>query len=778
MEQLKLKQWFFRITAFKEALLEDLNSLTAQNRWPERVVRQQRHWLGKSTGARIKFTVQKGIEPAESSDAVQDNVEVFTTRPDTLFGVTYLALSTSHPLVQEAAIDSVELKSFLEQAKLLPPDSKVGYRLKNLSAVHPLSCLPSIQQALVNTTTVLPIYVAPYVLSDYGTGAVMGVPGHDTRDLAFWQLQSPAHRVPIVIHPADGAQPCHLSPPAENMSEAFTERGRLTALCGPYAGLESGLAGELIINDLIKCGVPAELTENWRLRDWLVSRQRYWGTPIPIIHCGKCGAMPVPDNQLPVELPTLEKPGQRQSGNPLQDIEWWVNTECPMCGGPAKRDTDTMDTFVDSSWYFMRFPDAQNSDELVSSDLAQRMLPVDTYLGGVEHAILHLLYARFIYKFLASEGIVPRSGGNSRVPAEPFRQLVSQGMVHGRTLSDPVTGRFLRPEEVELSDTSEPVIKATGLKPAITWEKMSKSKYNGVDPLQCIERFGADAMRAHILFAAPVSEVLDWDEEKIVGIQRWFHRIIRLVDSVRGSIRPSALELVESTHRHGSSHNPEVVELLHDDEIESALTINDTINSISHTFEHNLYALNTAVSDLIKLTNTLLAMPPVSLPVHERNSIPAATITSGGSVYFSVQYTGLSALLRMLAPIAPAFAEECWEKLHTNALDDGGVVPSIFESTWPQSIFDTSLASRLAQQRKTMVCAVQVNGKLRFSIAIPALSNIDASGNGQYSSKEEFFAEKLLESELGRYWLTVKNDWEKRKRMIVVQGGKLVNIVY
>src|SRR5436305_883343 len=212
-------------------------------------------------------------------------------------------------------------------------------------------------------------------------------------------------------------------------------------------------------------------------------------------------------------------------------MDWWVNTACPSCKGPARRDTDTMDTFVDSSWYFMRFPDAENEKEFVSKTIAERMLPVDTYLGGVEHAILHLLYARFIYKFLTSEGIVPQEGDRHAVPAEPFRQLISQGMVRGKTFSDPSTGRFLRPDEVEGHDTAEPRIKSTGGTPAITWEKMSKSKYNGVDPLACMNKYGTDAVRAHILFAAPVTEVLDWDEEKIVGIQRWFHRIRRLVST-------------------------------------------------------------------------------------------------------------------------------------------------------------------------------------------------------------------------------------------------------
>ena len=774
VEQVKLKQWFFRITAFQEALLNDLDVLANQGRWPERVILQQRHWLGKSTGAKLKFAIRT---ETSSTKMAFEEVEVFTTRPDTLFGVTYLALSMNHPFIQEAARHSAELRFFLNQSKSLPSDSKAGFRLANVTAKNPLLELPTIDTLPGDAASALPIYAARYVLDEYGTGAVMGVPGHDSRDLAFWLAQNPKHHVPHVVSPAKKEYSTNLMPPASVLNEAYTGPGSLTSLCGPYAGLDNAQAGRQIIADLKTRGKSADFVDNWRLRDWLVSRQRYWGTPIPIIHCRKCGAVPVPENELPVELPPLERSNQGQSGNPLQNIKWWVNTLCPNCGASAKRDTDTMDTFVDSSWYFMRFPDAENGQELVSEEVAMRMLPVDSYLGGVEHAILHLLYARFIYKFLAGEGLVPQAPGEHEIPAEPFRQLISQGMVHGKTFSDPLTGRFLRPDEVEGSETPEPIIKATGAAPAITWEKMSKSKYNGVDPLNCMNKYGTDAVRAHILFAAPVTEVLDWDEEKIIGIQRWFHRVRRVVDVTCRTMAPLDLGAADLSHRHSifrRVNNSTFLESLNDEEVETFLLIHQSIMSTTQTLENNISALNTSVSDLIKLTNGLTAI----LPKDNHESQLTVTRHTESLVRPSITYFGLSALLRMLSPIAPAFAEQCWEDLHVGQGKADQAVASILECAWPESTLDVSLATSLAQRRKTMTCAVQVNGKLRFTLDVPVPSTNSASASQQRMTRDGFLADKLLESDQGRYWLTEKNNWANRKKMIVVQEGKLVNIVF
>lgn len=658
------------------------------------------------------------------------DVHVFTTRPDTLYGVKYIALSMSHPLVTQIAQSDPGLQQFLDRRASFPPDSKEGFELP-LRAFSPLSPLQH------ENAEGFPVFAAPYVLDDYGEGAVMGVPGHDARDLAFWKQHKSSQPIPIVIAPS-ASRDSGLSLDASKVTEAYTDHGILTSLCGQYAGLASRDAGAQIVDDLKQRGL-AEPVETWRLRDWLVSRQRYWGTPIPIIHCPSCGTVPVPFDDLPVELPPLEGSIYGQTGNPLDKIDDWVTCTCPKCHGAAKRETDTMDTFVDSSWYFMRFPDPHNDAEPFSSE-STNMLPVDTYVGGVEHAILHLLYARFIYKFLCREGLIPGDAGHQ----EPFQQLIAQGMVHGKTLSDPETGRFLLPGEVGY-DGDAPVIVATGQQPTITWEKMSKSKHNGVDPSTCIDKFGADATRAHILFAAPVSEVLQWDEEKIVGIQRWFGRIHRLVaDLMAAPVEPERFKGVPPRGGWG--------ELL-DVDAQALLLTQHTIRSVSHTFENDMYSLNTVISDLIKLTNGLY-------DIKVENMTPW------------VAYDTATALLQMVAPIAPAFAEQCWEDLL-------GEDParSIFDSGWPESLLSPHDESQLVSRRKSMVCAVQVNGKLRFTAHVPASTSANAQAKTP-KEREQQILQAVLETDEGRLWLTEKNDWDRRKRVVVVGGGKLLNVVF
>ncbi|KAI9825629.1 MAG: Leucyl-tRNA synthetase, mitochondrial [Thelocarpon impressellum] len=497
VEKIRLKQWFFRITAFRDALLEDLDPLGKDGMWPERVLSMQRNWLGKSTGARVKFPIDC------TTDRILDTVvQIFTTRPDTLFGVQYLALSATHPLVDKLAKTSPSLQAFLDTLPSLPPDSKAGYLLQGLHATNPLAFLSPTSL----TAEPLPVYVAPYVLGDYGEGAVMGVPGHDARDNAFWKEHRGGDQVHSVVRPSDEL---------DHGDRIHPQPTVLSPSCGPFAGESSSEATKNIVQ-LLQEGDYAEHAESWRLRDWLVSRQRYWGAPIPMIHCGDCGAVPVPTDQLPVELPELSGDRLRNRvGNPLESVEEWVNVDCPSCGGSARRDTDTMDTFVDSSWYFMRFADPHSKMAPFSAEAANTTLPVDVYVGGVEHAILHLLYARFISKFLSMTSLWSSGGASS---GEPFTRLITQGMVHGRTYSDPSTGRFLHPDAVDATtDPSKPILRTTGKPVIISWEKMSKSKHNGVDPAACIERWGADATRAHMLFLAPVSEVLLWEEGPIVA---------------------------------------------------------------------------------------------------------------------------------------------------------------------------------------------------------------------------------------------------------------------
>ncbi|KAK2749425.1 Leucyl-tRNA synthetase, mitochondrial [Myotisia sp. PD_48] len=738
VEQKELKQWFFRITAFKESLLKDLDTLSSG--WPERILSMQRHWLGKSYGARVTFQVS-------TLDDTTD-IDVFTTRPDTLHGVQYIALSITHPIVSKLAETTSELRDFIESAKLLPPETKAGYLLPGVNATNPLKSLED-NSYLPSS---IPVYVAPYVLGDYGSGAVMGVPGHDSRDFAFWNENSPTEPAVYVIEPEPSSSDTKA---LSDGKKPWLGHGKTSGLCGSYSELPSIEAGKRIIADLKEKQNQADFMESWRLRDWLISRQRYWGAPIPIIHCDSCGTVPVPVDQLPVELPCIADRGLDKSGNPLESADEWKNTECPSCGKAAKRDTDTMDTFVDSSWYFLRFLDPFNEQLPFSPEVSR---PVDIYIGGIEHAILHLLYSRFIYKFLASEGMV-RDDSNS---PEPFLKLLSQGMVHGKTYSDPSTGRFLRPSEVDTPTKSSPMLSGTQIKANVSFEKMSKSKYNGVDPASCIEKYGADATRAHILFSAPVSEVLEWDETKIVGIQRWFTRLWKLVSSTRESLS-SAGFTVNPEGLTGCPINLSPIPPLNQlsaAESNLLLTTHNTICSVSRCLDENEYSLNTVISDLIKLTNAAIALPPSvssSLAVTPSHAASYAVVTS---------------LLRLLAPIAPAFSSECWVELHTGILQaQEATIPSIFSTSWPSEILSPSQIEYISKLRSKIV-AVQVNGKTRFTVSVP-----QSESNGP-EREQEWVLSHILESDQGKLWLRERNDWEKRKRVVHVGSGRVVNIVF
>lgn len=759
VEKLKLKQWFFRITDFKEMLLKDLDSLTGA--WPERVLTMQRNWLGKSYGAKIKFPVA-----VDASGDANLHVNVFTTRPDTLYGVEYLALSLDHPIVLEAAEKDAALRKFLDEAASLPPDSKVGYKLANVTASNPLHIIDKESPHIARR---LPIFVAPYVLSDYGEGAVMGVPGHDSRDLAFFKENTNSESIPVVIEPE------HLSNPNNdstgtvtrpNDMKAFTQEGILTSRCWKYQGLHSREAKKQIVTDLKGVG-HGDFVEQWRLRDWLISRQRYWGAPIPIIHCESCGPVPVPEDQLPVRLPKIEGDWLKgKKGNPLESSQDWVNTKCPSCSGPAKRDTDTMDTFVDSSWYYLRFPDAHNKEQPFSPSTARQ---VDIYIGGVEHAILHLLYARFIYKFLSQTELFPEiaRSGDGLGPSEPFKTVLTQGMVHGKTYTEPSTGRFLLPSEVDLSNPTKPLIKGTQVAPNISFEKMSKSKHNGVDPTSCALQYGADATRAHVLFSAPVSEVLEWDDTKIVGIERWFGRLWKLVLDAKQSLASASFTVSQNDLQkspYATSKLPSLLQGLGDSDAEGLLHTHQTIVSVTNCIENNPYGLNTVISDLTKLTNTLTSSNPTSP---------------------QVLYLCVSSLVRLLAPVAPALASECWEVLNDTLIDQnantGARVPDIFDCAWPSPLLTSEQADVLSA-RGGQIVAVQINGKLRFTVTIPRrlspTTSADSSDSGAVTDEQDWIISRILETDEGRVWLREKNDWEKRRRVVVVKGGKLVNIVF
>ncbi|KAM5342630.1 hypothetical protein ACJ41O_013596 [Fusarium nematophilum] len=727
VEKRQLKQWFFRISEFREALLEDLNALAKDNAWPERVLAQQKNWLGKSTGASVKFPVL-----AMGHD-IKAAIEVFTTRPDTLFGVQYIALASSHPIVAQLAKADPELQAFLDIMPGLPPDSKVGYLLPRLRAINPLAYHEETPDA---TKVSLPVYVAPYVLGDYGEGAVMGVPGHDLRDNAFWKEHHYDQPVRQVLSASEDESTTAMK------NEPFTDHGIMTEHSGPFQGKHSAAAGEEIVKLLEKADL-AKAVEKWRLRDWLISRQRYWGTPIPIVHCDSCGPVPVPDEQLPVRLPEVDW-AESRGGNPLETSPEFVNTTCPKCKSPARRDTDTMDTFVDSSWYYARFADPHNEKQPFSPE-AGKSLPVDTYIGGIEHAILHLLYARFFYKFLASTPLLPQYSDKTSLSAEPFKRLIAQGMVHGRTFIDPANGRFLKPDEVDLTDPEQPKVVSSGQPATIAFEKMSKSKYNGVDPTDIVSRHGADATRAHMLFQAPVGDVLNWDEAKISGVTRWLQRLhdqatAIAAEPVSESTTPRDY-LSAKYERLGSMSAKEISQW----DAEAAIwrEVQRTITSVTASYEE-VYSLNTIVSDLMILTNTLIDNSAAS-PLIRRQA--AETI------------------ITMMAPITPAFAEECWTVLHPSS-----TTSSIFRSvTFP--VPDPSLADLV--RPRLQPCAVQVNGKVRGVVSIPP-PPAELSGD----ALRDWMVSEILATEEGAARFSEgPYNLCAAKRAIPVRGGKTINFV-
>lgn len=780
VEQLLLKQWFLKIKEFQKPLLENLDALAKDGKWPEKVVAMQKNWIGRSPGTKLAFDV---VSTTDNQPFY--HLEVFTTRADTLFGVQYLALSLRHPLVQQEALNNASLRAFIDRAKEMPPDSKEGFLLPNITAENPVAELvPGVQK-------ILSVFAAPYVLNDYGEGAVMGVPGHDTRDHAFWRANAGDAPIRLVVASEPGITPSPLIQGSED-DRPMTERGYITEDISTYKGLTSLQAIRQLVSGLNSAGKFVRKTESWRLRDWLISRQRYWGAPIPIIHCHSCGPVPVLEQDLPVELPNLpDSFFNGKQGNPLAEDETWKKTQCPKCGSAAERETDTMDTFMDSSWYFFRFLDANNADALVDPQKANEGMSVDLYVGGVEHAILHLLYARFISKFLASTPTWPN--GNA-VNGEPFKRLVTQGMVHGKTFTDPENGRFLRPEELDVSEASRPRIKATGQTANVSYEKMSKSKYNGVNPASTIATFGADATRAHMLFQAPIGDVLEWDAKKITGVQRWLSRLVGLAAAsgmsdghlekfqVPKNPDRELLDLLKDAGITGSKDCTQRSTADLDERLLSLLTKQDkelwaktqrTIASVTESYSKS-YSLNTTVSDLMILTNTI-------------NETPQTSVATSYLKWYSLAH-----LVRMAAPIAPGVAEESWHLLSgTTELDKmdqthDETSRSVFAAGFP--VADLDIIPRITDTAKLVV---QVDGKRKFTVEIEKLDE-------QTSMTQEEIArlvlEQLLMTDDGKQWLdegsgklwklsetkqphpvyqVIPDDWQ----VIIVGNGRLCNLV-
>ncbi|MFP4015511.1 MAG: leucine--tRNA ligase [Halanaerobiales bacterium] len=526
VDQKELEQWFFKITDYADRLLEDHQLL---DNWPEKVKTMQRNWIGRSEGMRIKFPV-KGMDK---------ELEVFTTRPDTIYGATYMVLAPEHPLVQELIAGTnkeKEVNEFINQVKKqkemerTSPESEKNGIFTGGYAVNPM------------TGEDIPIMIANYVLMGYGTGAIMAVPAHDQRDLDFAiKYDIP---VEIVIQPDDREEILT----AEDLEgEAYTGGGHLVN-SGEYNGLSVEEAFDKMAEDMEEQGI-GNVEVNYRLRDWLISRQRYWGTPIPVVYCDSCGAVPVPEENLPVELPhDVEFSPTGES--PLKNVESFVNTECPECGGKARREIDTMDTFVDSSWYFLRYIDPHNEELPFAKEKADKWFPVSQYIGGIEHAILHLLYARFFTKVISDLGLTDE--------VEPFRNWLAQGMV--------------------LKDGA----------------KMSKSKGNVVDPREILGKYGADTARLFILFAAPPEKDLEWSDAGVEGSERFLNRVWRLVSENIRDLKKVNLATADSSSLDTKAFDKE--------EKEFYRQLHVTIKRVTEDIDERLN-FNTAISAIMELTN-------------------------------------------------------------------------------------------------------------------------------------------------------------------------------
>ena len=654
VEQRDLEQWAFKITAYSQELLEALKTL---EKWPEKVRLMQENWIGKSEGLQLRWRLDPATAPAGHSE-----LEIFTTRPDTLFGASFMAVSPDHPLARAAAAKDPKLAAFCEECRRMGTSlaeietaEKKGYDT-GIKAVHPFDAGWSV-----------PVYVANFILMDYGTGAIFGCPGGDQRDIEFAKKYG-LPIIPVVVPKDEPARSKALAKVHEGVP--FLDDGVMVN-SRFLDGMTTAAAFDEVARRLEKerlAGKPvAERKVNFRLRDWGLSRQRYWGCPIPVIHCKACGIVPVPAKDLPVILPddaTFDVPG-----NPLDRHPTWKHVDCPKCGAKAQRETDTMDTFVDSSWYFARFtaPDAKAPIDQRALDY---WMPVDQYIGGIEHAILHLLYSRFYYRAMGETG----HGGGKNL-REPFAALFTQGMVVHETYSragvEPP--QWLLPSEVAIEGEGE-ARKATEIatgKPAVIGDivKMSKSKKNLVDPDDIIAHYGADCARWFMLSDSPPERDVIWTEAGVAGAGRFIQRVWRLVNDV-------VEETPKRTAKAPPAFSPAAVELRR--------SAHKALDQVGRNIE--ALRFNVAVAQLYELSNALSAALPRSGDGLEWARREAAEL-----------------LVQMLGPMMPHLAEECWARLGYNTL--------LAESPWPKA--DPALLVD-----DTVVIAVQVNGKRRDELTI------------------------------------------------------------
>ena len=732
VEKRDIPMYFMRITAYAEELLSELDHLPG---WPEQVKTMQRNWIGKSYGCEVHFPIepsppaplpeagegsQKPLSPRERGWGEGDVLKVYTTRPDTLMGATYMAVAAEHPLALAEAQENPAVAAFIEECKQggtseadMATMEKKGMPTGRF-VIHPLN------------GEKLPVWVANYVLWGYGEGAVMAVPAHDERDYAF------AHKYQLPIHTVIASTVgAYDSVDTEGAwLDAYADYG-VCVNSGAYDGLDFQQAFDAISADLQAKGLGQKRTQ-FRLRDWGISRQRYWGCPVPIIYCPTCGDVPVPEDQLPVVLPedvTID------IGSPLKKMPEWYQTTCPHCGAAAERETDTFDTFVESSWYYARYacPDAATA---MLDERARYWLPVDQYIGGIEHAILHLLYARFFHKLMRDEGLAP---GN-----EPFVNLLTQGMVVAPTfLRESADGKkhYFNPADVEVStdERGRPigaVLKADGLPVVIGGtEKMSKSKNNGVDPQSLIDLYGADTARLFMMFAAPPDQSLEWSDSGVEGAYRFLKRLwMRVAANINGAF--AAYPQREALHVKDWAGFP-----LEDNHREVRRLIHLSLKQAN--FDFGKHQFNTVVSATMKMLNALADDKGFWNGEHlEGQPERLAAFQKSAAV---VAFEGYSILVRLLYPIAPHISHALWQAL------EPGV--DILDVGWP-------VEDEAALVQDAIELVVQVNGKLRSKIIVPV------------SADKQVIEATALHDE------TVQKFVEgKSPKKIIVVPGKLVNIV-
>ncbi|MBI5191956.1 MAG: leucine--tRNA ligase [Nitrospirae bacterium] len=669
VEQKELEQWFFKITAYAEELLAGCEKLTG---WPERVLTMQRNWIGKSTGVEVDFPI------ADS----ERNIRIFTTRPDTIFGATFMSLAPEYPLVELLVKGTEQERAVMEFVQRVRRQDKVIRTSADIEkegvftghyAINPL------------TNEQIPVWIANFVLMDYGTGAVMAVPTHDQRDFECAKKYNLSMKV-VIQPPSQAPPPLNPIPQGEGrlderlrcemselilspltvvgqggdgvfsteLHEAYTGEGILVN-SGQFSGMNSTEAIDKIA-EYIELHGMGKRTVNYKIRDWGVSRQRYWGTPIPIIYCERCGTVPVPEKDLPVILPR-DVAFTGKGGSPLHHVQSFVEAECPSCGVMAKRETDTMDTFVDSSWYFMRYTSPASENVPFEKKSASYWMGVDQYIGGIEHAVLHLLYSRFFTKVLRDLGLTDVD--------EPFQNLLTQGMV--------------------IKDGA----------------KMSKSKGNVVDPDHLINNYGADTARLFALFAAPPEKDLDWSDRGVEGAFRFLSRVYRKVDELTPYLNP------------GQNHEAKDIESYKIKLLNMVEKGNDipqdlkTLRKFTHqtikkvTDDIEVFHFNTAISFIMELINNIYLIPVEEGCFNDK-------------AFLYVMKEAMDSVILMLYPFAPHISEEMWQML--------GYVESVAKSPWP--IYCTEIA-----QEEERLIVIQINGKVRSKVTVPAGTNEEAIKN-------------------------------------------------